>query len=356
MRQPGQPRSRGAVSNPDCRFDAHRREVVDDGWDLAEDEPPPLATIVSEDASRSVITRNDSPDVGFDRSINPYRGCEHGCIYCFARPSHAYLGLSPGLDFETRLLAKPRAAELLDAELRKPNYRPAPIAIGTNTDPYQPIERQRRIMRGCLEVLAAFRHPVTITTKSWLVTRDIDILAPMAAEGLAAVSISVTTLERDLCRSLEPRAATPAKRLEAIRRLAEAGIPTAVLVAPVIPALTDHEMEAILEAAKEAGASSAATILLRLPGEVAELFSEWLETHFPGRAAHVLSLLRQSRDGKLYRGEFGSRLTGSGAGAEMLAQRFRLAAKRLGLAGRGFSLDSSKFRQPPRVGDQLRLW
>jgi len=348
-------KSRGAVSNPDCRFDPHRREAVDDGWDLGADESSAPATQVTEDATRTIITRNDSPDIGFDRSINPYRGCEHGCIYCFARPNHAYLGLSPGLEFETRLLAKPRAAELLAAELRNPRYRPAPIAIGTNTDPYQPIERQRRIMRGCLEVLAAFAHPVTITTKSWLVTRDIDILAPMAAERLASVSISVTTLDRDLCRSLEPRAAIPAARLEAIRRLAAAGIPVTVLVAPLIPALTDHELERILDAAKAAGATAAAYILLRLPGEVEPLFLEWLEAHAPGRAAHIQSLLRQSRGGRLDQGAFSRRFTGGGVFADLLAQRFRLATKRLGLGERGFDLDCAKFQPPPRVGDQLQL-
>lgn len=350
------PRARGSVVNPDGRFERRRREAFDDGWDHDDEEPPPLATTVSDDATRSIITRNDSPDVPFDRSINPYRGCEHGCSYCFARPGHSYLGLSPGLDFETRLFAKPRAAELLDAELRRPGYKVAPIAIGTNTDPYQPIERQRRIMRGCLEVLAAFDHPVCITTKSFLVTRDIDILAPMAAKGLAMVSISVTTLDRDLCRRLEPRAAVPSKRLEAIRRLARSGIPVAVMAAPVIPALTDHELEAILEAAAEAGATSAAYVLLRLPHEVKDLFAAWLETHYPARASHVLSLMRQSRDGRLYDARFESRYKGTGVHAQLLARRFAVAAARLGLAQRDLALDCSRFRPPPKVGDQLRLW
>ncbi len=358
MRDTRRPVSRGAPSNPGCRFDAHQRQAVDDGWVLAgdDDELPPLETIVTDDATRSIITRNDSPDVGFDRSINPYRGCEHGCIYCFARPNHAFLGLSPGLDFETRLFAKPRAAELLAAELSKPTYRPAVIAIGTNTDPYQPIERRRRIMRGCLEVLAEFHHPVAITTKSALVTRDIDILAPMAAQGLAAVSVSLTTLDRDLCRILEPRAATPASRLAAIRQLAQAGIPTTVLVAPVIPALTDHELEAILAAARQAGATAAAAILLRLPGEVEDLFRQWLERHKPAKAAHVLSLLKQSHHGKAYEAKFGSRMTGRGPMAQLLAQRVQLAIKRLGFAPRGFDFDTTRFRRPPRPGDQLTLW
>ncbi|MGE5506018.1 MAG: PA0069 family radical SAM protein [Actinomycetota bacterium] len=354
---PPQPQPhRGAVGNPAGRYETLRTEVADDGWDLAEDDLAPMATMVSVDATRTIIARNQSPDVPFDRSINPYRGCEHGCIYCFARPGHAWLGLSPGLDFETRLFAKPDAARLLDAELRKPGYRPAPLAIGTFTDPYQPIERRLGIMRQCLEVLAAFRHPVTITTKGALVTRDIDILAPMAAQGLAAVGISVTTLDRDLCRRLEPRAATPAMRIEAIRRLAEAGIPTSVMVAPVIPVVTDSEMERILAAAGEAGATGAQWILLRLPLEVQDLFVEWLDTHFPGRSAHVQSLLRQSRGGRLYDPSFATRYRGDGAYAQMLDQRFRLAARRLGFADRHLPLRTDLFRPPPRAGDQLALF
>ena len=347
---------RGALSNATNRFERLRAEAFDDGWDLGEEEEAPAKTEVMVDASRSIITRNTSPDVPFDRSINPYRGCEHGCIYCFARPTHAYLGLSPGLDFETRLLAKPDAAALLDNELRHPRYRPAVIAIGTNTDPYQPIERSRRIMRGVLEVLAAFRHPVMITTKSALVTRDIDLLAPMAAQGLASVGISVTTLDRDLCRKLEPRAATPAMRLEAIRRLSAAGIPTTVMVAPVIPALTEHELERILEAARAAGASGAATILLRLPGEVAELFAQWLAEHAPAKADHVVSLLKQSRGGKAYDGAWATRFTGTGTLAQVLNTRFHIACKRLGLADRQIPLNTSLFQPPPRAGDQLALF
>ncbi|HLN24760.1 MAG TPA: PA0069 family radical SAM protein [Patescibacteria group bacterium] len=350
------PKARGARSNPKPRFDRLERDSCDDGWDLDEDSPAPPGTTIHIDKAKSVITRNTSPDIPFDRSINPYRGCAHGCVYCFARPSHAYLDLSPGLDFETQLFIKPDAPRLLEAELRKPGYRPAPIAIGTNTDPYQPIEREHRIMRGCLEVLAAFNHPVTITTKSHLVTRDIDILAPMAAKGLAAVAVSVTTLDRDLHRKLEPRAATPAKRLEAIRQLAAAGIPTMVMAAPVIPRINDHELEAILAAAKEAGAQNAAYTLLRLPYEVKDLFAEWLQAHFPDRAEHVLSLVAQQRDGKLYSSTFGTRYSGAGPHAELLAQRVRIAQKKLGLDGSRLPLDVSQFKPPPAVGDQMSLF
>lgn len=349
-------KSRGCPSNPKPRFDRLAAEACDDGWDLAPDEAPPPVTEVMNDCTRSIITRNDSPDVPFDQSINPYRGCEHGCPYCFARPSHAYLGLSPGLDFETRLFAKPEAPALLDKELRHPRYRCRVIAIGTNTDPYQPIENRRRIMRGCLEVLSAFHHPVSITTKGALVTRDIDVLAPMAERNLAIVGISLTTLDRDLSRRLEPRAAPPAMRLDAIRRLSGAGIPVAVLVAPVIPSLTDHELEAILSAARDAGATMATHILLRLPHEVAELFTRWLEEHFPDKARHVMSLVSQSRGGKAYDSTWGTRLSGTGPHAEMLAQRFKVAASRLGLTRRIIDLDTARFRPPPKAGDQLALF
>lgn len=349
-------KSRGTASNPASRYDRLRPEAVDDGWDLPGDEPANLSTTVEVLASRSILTHNDSPDVPFDRSINPYRGCEHGCVYCFARPGHGTLGLSSGLDFETRLFVKPDAARLLDKELRKPGYRPAVIAIGTNTDPYQPVERRLRVMRGCLEVLSAFNHPVAITTKGHLVTRDIDLLAPMAAQGLAAVAVSVTTLDRDLCRKLEPRAATPDKRLEAIRALAAAGIPVAVMVAPVIPFITDHELETILAAAREAGATSAHTILVRLPYEVKDLFAEWLAAHFPAKARHVLSLLAQSRGGKLNQSGFGQRFIGSGVHAELLSQRFHVAARRLGFTPRSLPLRVDLFRPPPKAGDQLALF
>ncbi len=348
------PKARGTSFNPKNRFETLETVAFDDGWDNAEETPPPPTTILL-DRTKSILSENDSPDIGFEVSINPYRGCEHGCVYCFARPSHAYLGLSPGLDFETKLLVKPEAPRLLAGELSKRGYRCRLLAIGTNTDPYQPVERRLRVMRGCLQVLADFHHPVAITTKSHLVTRDIDLLAPMAARRLASVAVSVTTLDRDLCRKLEPRAATPAKRLEAIRELSAAGIPVTVLVAPVIPFVTDHELEAILAAARQAGASHAGTILLRLPHEVKELFAAWLDAHFPERARHVLSLMRQSSGGKLYDATFGQRQTGTGHHAQLLAQRFRLAERRLGFAGQRSALDSSQFRVPPKAGDQLSL-
>jgi DNA repair photolyase len=346
---------RGAVSNNAGRYDLARTRTDDGWWHDPEADETTLRTTVTEDASRKILARNTSPDVPFDRSINPYRGCEHGCVYCFARPTHAYLGLSPGLDFESQLFAKPRAAELLAAELRKRTYRCAPIAIGTNTDPYQPIERERRIMRDILEVLSAFNHPVTITTKSALVGRDIDILGPMAERRLTAVGISITTLDRDLARQLEPRASVPAKRLETIRRLSEAGIPTAVMVAPVIPLVTDHELEKILAAAAEAGAAGAHYILLRLPLEVAGLVEEWLNTHRPGKAKHVMSLISQNRGGKVYDSEWGRRMIGTGPFAELLAQRFKLATRKLGLDQSRRGLDSTLFRPPPQPGDQLSL-
>ncbi len=348
---------RGTGVNPANRFDRLTAGAVDDGWGRdPDDDLPPLRTEVAPDATRTIIARNDSPDVPFDRSINPYRGCEHGCVYCFARPSHAYLGLSPGLDFETRLFAKPDAARLLEAELRKPSYACATIAIGTNTDPYQPVERERRVMRQVLEVLAAFRHPVMITTKSALVVRDLDILAPMAADGLASVAVSVTTLDRDLCRKLEPRAAVPAARLAAIREVSAAGVPVHAMVAPVIPFVTDHELERILAAAAEAGATAASYILLRLPHEVKDLFDGWLAAHLPERRARVLNAVRASRGGKLYDATRGTRYTGTGTEAELLAQRFRVAANRLGLAKPRPALVTSLFRPPPRAGDQLALW
>ncbi|HVI52011.1 MAG TPA: PA0069 family radical SAM protein [Candidatus Sulfotelmatobacter sp.] len=350
------PKARGARINPKPRFDRLSMEAFDDGWIGGKDEESPLPTMVHLERARTIITRNDSPDIPFDRSVNPYRGCAHGCVYCFARPGHAYLDLSPGLDFETRLLAKPNAPDLLAAELRKAGYRPAVLAIGTNTDPYQPIERKYRIMRDCLEVLAAFNHPVAIVTKSHLVTRDIDILGAMAAKRLASVAVSITTLDRGLHRKLEARAATPGKRLDAIARLAEAGIPTAVLAAPMIPRINDHELEAILTAAKEAGARSAGCILLRLPYEVKELFADWLAVHFPNRAAHVLSLVSQQRNGRLNDPAFGKRFTGSGPHAELLYQRFRVAQRKLGLNGPGYALDTSQFKPPPASGDQLMLF
>jgi DNA repair photolyase len=356
MIPPTPPKARGAADNPKPRFDRLETVAFDDGWSEEMDEVSAPATSVSLEPARSIISTNDSPDIFFNQSINPYRGCEHGCVYCFARPSHAYLGLSPGLDFETKLIAKPNAAELLARELARPGYRCQVLAVGTNTDPYQPIENRLRIMRACLEVMVAFRQPVAITTKSFLVTRDKDLLATMARQGLANVAISVTTLDRDLSRHLEPRAATPAKRLEAIRLLATAGVPVTVSVAPVIPFLTDHEMESILMAAREAGATSASTILLRLPHEVKDLFEAWLRIHAPAKRRHILSLMRQHHDGRLYRSEFGKRFAGSGNYAELQARRFTIAKRKLGYNERSIDLDCSRFQRPLRPGDQLALF
>ena len=350
-RRPG----RAAASNASGRFEPLAREAVLDGWEVPEDLPP-LRTEVSDDRPRRVITRNSSPDISFDRSINPYRGCEHGCIYCFARPTHAFLGLSPGLDFETKLIARPDAPEVLTRELARPSYRPAPIAIGTNTDPYQPFERDRGIMRAILEVLRDHAHPVTIATKGSLIERDIDILAPMAADGLAQVGVSVTTLDRDLARRMEPRVPAPARRIAMIRNLAAAGIPVRVMVSPVIPGLTDHEIEPILTAAAEAGARAATMIHLRLPLEVAGLFREWLAEHEPGRAAKVMARVREANGGRDYDPEWGKRLTGEGLFAEMVAQRFEVAARRLGLARDLPPLRTDLFQPPLRAGDQMSLF
>jgi DNA repair photolyase len=349
-------KGRGARSNDSSRYNAERRVGFDDGWNAQDDEPPPLKTEVMRDTTRTIIARNDSPDISFNQSINPYRGCEHGCIYCFARPTHAYLGLSPGLDFETKLLVKPEAAKLLEAELRKPSYKPQVIAMGTNTDPYQPIEREWRVTRSILQVLADFKNPVGIVTKSSLIARDIDILAPMAAEGLAKVFLSVTTLDRKLARAMEPRAATPQKRLETIRVLSAAGIPTGVMTAPIIPALNDDEMESILTAAANAGATSAGYTLLRLPLEIKDLFREWLDAHEPGRAKHVMSIIRSMRGGKDYDSHWHQRQTGTGPYANLIAQRFAIARLRLGLNRDRSSLDASKFRRPAKAGDQLTLF
>ncbi|HUL05171.1 MAG TPA: PA0069 family radical SAM protein [Candidatus Acidoferrum sp.] len=351
-------KGRGAVSNRVSRYFKEERARTTDGWDTPDDEDlPPLRTTVMRDATRTIIARNESPDIGFDRSINPYRGCEHGCIYCFARPTHAYLGLSPGLDFETKLLMKPDAAKLLEQELRKPGYQPAVIAMGTNTDPYQPIEREHRITRGILEVLRDFNHPVGIVTKSALIQRDIDILAPMAEKRLAHAFVSITTLDRELARKMEPRAATPPRRLETIRALAAAGIPVGVMSAPMIPALNDHEMENILEAAAAVGATAAGYTALRLPLEIKDLFTEWLEAHAPGRAQHVLELVRTMRGGELYDSSWGERMRGTGPYAELLRRRFQVARKRLGLdrASARWNFDLTLFKPPPRAGDQLTL-
>ncbi|HEY5598749.1 MAG TPA: PA0069 family radical SAM protein [Kiloniellales bacterium] len=362
-------KGRGAVSNRSGRYEPHQRVAVDDGWAAAaadavetragDDAPPspPLATSVGIDASRTAIARNTSPDIPFDRSINPYRGCEHGCVYCFARPTHAWLGLSPGLDFETKLFAKPEAPRLLEVELAKPSYRPATIALGTNTDPYQPIERRLQITRGILEVLLRARHPVVIVTKSHLVLRDLDVLSALAAARLVRVMVSVTTLDPLLARRMEPRAPTPARRVETLRALAGAGVPAGVMAAPMIPGLNDGELEGILEASAQAGAEMAGYVLLRLPLEIKHLFLEWLEAHYPARKARVVGLLREARGGKLYDSAWGTRMKGRGVHAELLARRFDLACKRLGL-DRGterWDLDSGAFRRPRWAGEQLSL-
>jgi DNA repair photolyase len=348
-------RGRGAQSNASGRFEAEARVAFDDGWQSLE-ELPPFKTTVSIDTSRKVIARNDSPDIGFDRSINPYRGCEHGCVYCFARPTHAYLGMSPGLDFESKLLVKPDAPELLEKELAAPGYEPKMIAIGTNTDPYQPIERDMKIMRGILEVLERAGHPVGIVTKSALVVRDIDILARMAERNLAKVAISVTTLDAKLARTMEPRAPTPGRRLEALRRLSAAGIPTTVMVAPVVPAVTDSEMERILEAAATAGVKSAGYVLLRLPLEVRDLFREWLEANYPDRVEHVFKLIRSMRGGKDYDSTWGKRQTGTGPYAWMLGRRFEIACERLGLNKTKRPLTTEHFEPPFKRAKQLDLF
>jgi len=356
--EPPPRKGRGASYNPKVRFESSARDPFDDGWGslaAAQAETPAPPTEVIADQSRTVIAHNASPDIPFERSINPYRGCEHGCIYCYARPSHAWLGMSPGLDFETKLLVKHDAAELLRRELAHPKYRCQPIALGTNTDPYQPLERRLGITRGILEVLAQSRHPLTIVTKSAAVTRDLDLLAPMAADGLARVAISVTTLDPALARTLEPRAAAPHRRLQAIRSVSEAGIPTAVMVAPIIPGLNDHEIEAVLEAAAEAGAGQAAHTLVRLPHEVKELFAAWLEAHAPLRAQHILSLIRQCRGGRLNDPNFGSRMRGQGAYAELIGGRVAIARRRFGLDRERPPLRTDLF-EPPRSGQhQLRL-
>ena len=345
-------KGRGATFNPENRFRREQREPVDDGWtapdgDGGADEPPPLKTIVRIQPARTIISRNDSPDIPFTQSINPYQGCEHGCVYCYARPTHAYLDLSPGLDFETKLFAKPEAAALLRAELAKPGYRCEPIALGANTDPYQPIEREWKITRSVIEVLAECGHPLTITTKGALIERDLDLLAPMAAKGLVRVFVSIAMLDRDLARKLDPRAAAPHRRLAIVKALSAAGVPVGVNVAPVIPQLTDRELEAILEAAAAAGARHAGWTMLRLPREVAPLFRDWLAAHYPLRAAHVMSIVRQIRGGRDNEPRFGVRMGGQGEFADLIRKRFALACRRLGLnTDRDAPLDTSQFRPP----------
>lgn len=352
--RPDRNRGRSAGINPSGRFEPVSRHVFDDGWNSLE-ELPPFKTEVQVEKPRTIITRNESPDISFDRSINPYRGCEHGCVYCFARPTHSFMGLSPGLDFESKLFAKPDAARLLDKELSKDGYQPRTIAIGTNTDPYQPIEKQYRIMREILEVLEARGHPVGIVTKSALVTRDIDILSRMAERGLAKVALSVTTLDRMLARTMEPRASTPAKRLEAIRQLADAGIPASVMVAPIIPGLTDQEMERILDSAHHAGAREAGYVVLRLPLEVSPIFKDWLLRHYPDRYRHVMSLIRSMREGKDYDSEWGKRMKGAGPYAWQIGRRFEITAKRLGLNAERRTLRTDQFVAAGKDQEQLML-
>ena len=347
-------RGRGARSNQSGRFEALQREVFDDGWESAADLEA-FRTEVSEEFAKTIITRNQSPDISFDRSINPYRGCEHGCIYCYARPTHAFYGLSPGLDFETRLTAKPNAAERLRQELAARNYAPRTIALGTNTDPYQPIERHYRITREILQVLRETRHPVGIVTKSANVLKDLDILADLAKDDLVKVALSVTTLDAEIARKMEPRAPTPKKRLEALKQLSDAGVPTAVMVAPIVPAITDSEIESILTAARETGATEAGYVLLRMPLEIATLFREWLQTEFPDRADRVISRMQAMRGGRDYRAEWGLRQRGTGIYAEQIAARFRLACKRLGFNTTRKKLRSDLFSKPEATGNQLKL-
>ncbi len=352
---PDRRRGRGAGINRSGRFEREAREQFDDGWRTLDDLPP-FKTYVQDEKARKIITRNQSPDISFDRSINPYRGCEHGCVYCFARPTHAYMGLSPGLDFETQLFAKPNAAELLERELSAPRYKVRPLAIGTNTDPYQPIERHKRIMREILEVLARAHHPVGIVTKSALVLRDMDLFVPMAEKNLVKIALSVTTLDRKLHRAMEPRASVPEKRLEALKILSEAGVPASVMVAPIVPALNDSEIEAILERASEAGARDAGYVILRMPLEIKEIFREWLMRHYPDRYRHVLSVLQSMRGGKDYDAEWGQRMRGKGPYAQAIARRFELAAKRLGLNKRRRRLAVDLFRPPQKGETQLDLF
>ena len=348
-------RGRGALSNASGRFEPLARVAFDDGWQGLE-ELPPFKTDVTVNSTRKIITRNNSPDISFDRSINPYRGCEHGCVYCFARPTHAYLGLSPGLDFESKLFAKPNAAELLERELSAPGYAPKVIAIGTNTDPYQPIERRYQIMRRILEVLERAGHPVGIVTKSALVLRDLDILSRMAKRDLVKVAISVTTLDPKLARTMEPRAATPPRRLEALRQLVEAGVPASAMVAPVIPALNDAEIERILDAVAATGVRHAGYVLLRLPLELRDLFREWLLENFPDRYRHVFKLIRDMRGGKDYNSTFGTRMTGSGPIAWMIGRRFEIACERLGFNATRVKTTTEHFRPPRPAARQLDLF
>jgi len=365
-------KGRGATFNPANRYRRDAREPYDDGWNRDEEEtdaPVRPRTVVTIQPARSILAHNDSPDVPFSTSLNAYQGCEHGCIYCFARPTHAYHDLSPGIDFETKILAKPNAAELLRKALAKPGYRCEPLAMGTNTDPYQPIEREWKITRSVLEVLSECEHPFTIVTKSAMIERDIDLIAPMAAKNMARVAVSITTLDRELARRMEPRAAAPQRRLEALRRLSEAGIPVGVMTAPIIPQLNDRDLEAILEAAAAHGATTAGWVMLRLPLEVAPLFREWLEAHYPLRAAHIMSLVQQMRGGRDYQSQFGTRMRGVGEFAALIEKRFELACKRFGLNRKADTanedrshvrahdgLDTTRFRPPRAATPQLDLF
>lgn len=348
-------RGRGALSNPSARFAEHSQELFDDAWGSLAELPNTLPTTLHIDSAKSVITYNESPDVPFDRSINPYRGCEHGCAYCFARPTHAYLGLSPGLDFETQLFYKPDAADLLREELRARRYRPAPIALGINTDAYQPVERQLGLTRKILQVLAEAQHPVSIVTKSALIERDLDILGPMAANGLAQVALSITTLKPELSRCLEPRAAAPKRRLQTLEQLTAAGVPTTVLLAPLIPMLNDEELEKILTQCRAAGAVDAGYVLLRLPHELKDLFAEWLHTHVPLKADRILQRIYEAHSGKAYNATFGQRMTGTGTYADLLRQRFKLAKKKLVFPGEP-PFNIALFRPPQPLKGQLDLF
>jgi DNA repair photolyase len=350
------PKGRGAQSNAAGRFESLQREAFDDGWTDLDPEPKPLRTVLHIDRAKRIIARNDSPDIGFDQSINPYRGCEHGCIYCYARPTHAYLGLSPGLDFESQLYVKPDAARLLERELSRKGYEPRPIHVGGNTDPYQPIERRLRVTRQVIEVLDRFNHPFSIITKNAMITRDLDLLAPLAERNLVRAAVSITTLDRRLARAMEPRAATPERRFEAVRRLSEAGVPCTVGVAPIIPGLNDHELESILKRAAAAGAAGAHFTVLRLPLEIKDLFREWLAAERPDRAARVMSLVRQMRGGKDYDSNWNTRMKGQGPIADLIAARFAAARRRYGLDGERVSFDVKRFRVPPKAGDQMDLF
>lgn len=353
---PANTKGRGARTNASGRYEPVVHEVFDDGWTPEDDAPAPLRTTLTPEHARKIITTNTSPDIGFDRSINPYKGCEHGCIYCYARPSHAWMGLSPGLDFESRLFFKPEGPRLLEQELAHRKYVCKRIHIGGNTDPYQPVEREQKITRGLLQVLQRFNQPFSIITKSNLITRDVDILGPMGRENLASAFVSITTLDRDLARTMEPRAATPARRLDAVKRLADAGVPVGVGFAPVIPGLNDHELESILEAAAKAGATRAMYVTLRLPLEIKELFREWLADARPDRAARVMSLIRQTRGGKDYDADWNTRMKGTGPVADLIATRFKAAARRYGLDAPLHTLDITRFRVPADARAQLELF